>query len=142
MKNQIFRWFVLGFALCFVLACKCDKTKLINTWVLEKYGPEAAPQAVITTDAKPEILLEMDNANHFTGTDGCNAIFGVYNSPTSCGVRFDSISTTLIFCPDEGIMDQATAITTLLRDTRTFRVSNTQLTLCTSDKRILQYRKK
>lgn len=147
MKTSIINrragFLALCFALSLALGCNCDKTKLINTWVLEKYGPEAALKTVATTTAKPEILLNLDKDKKFTGNDGCNAIFGTYDaSGGGCKIQFGSINSTLMFCTDAGIMDQAAAIATLLRNTSSFEISDTHLKLCTPGKEVLQYRKK
>lgn len=147
MKKTSFRPLFLPFAalLALLLAgCNCDKTKLYQTWVLEKYGPENALKTVITGEppAKPEILLTLTNTNQFTGTDGCNSIFGSYTPGGNCKIQFGGINSTLIFCGGEGIMEQASAVTNLLRNASTFDVTDTQLTLCTPAKEMLLYRKK
>jgi heat shock protein HslJ len=144
MKNKFIRLFA-SFAtllsLFSLLGCHCDKTKLVNTWVLEKYGPESAMITVIPAP-QPEILLTMDNANHFSGNDGCNTIFGSYKSEGHCKIQFDSLKTTLIFCQGSGVMQQAQTITTLLEKVNTFKVTDTHLELCAPSKEVLQYRKK
>jgi heat shock protein HslJ len=125
--------------------CHCDKNKLIGPiWVLEKYGPESALQTVISAPppAQTEIRLQLDNTNRFTGSDGCNTIFGAYASTGKCQIRFDSISTTLIFCSANGIMQQAATVTAILKKVNTFKVTDTTLELCAPDKDVLQYRKK
>jgi len=144
MKNNL-NWIASSFSillcLLFILSCRCAKSNLVTTWVLEKYGPAAALVTVIPSP-KPEILLTMDNANHFSGNDGCNTIFGAYKSQGHCKIQFDSIKATLIFCQGNGVMQQAQTITTLLDDVNTFKVTNNYLRLYTPDKRVLHYRKK
>lgn len=147
MKQTSFCAFFVPVAALLLLvfaSCNCDKNKLYQTWVLEKYGPENALKTVIagTPPAKPEILLTLTNTNQFNGTDGCNAIFGSYTPGNNCKIQFGGINSTLIFCSGAGIMDQASAVTNLLRNANTFDVTDTQLKLCTPAKEILVYRKK
>ena len=143
MKMPPFRRFaallLILAAFPFFFACRCDLSQLENkTWVLEKYGPASSLKAVIPGH-EPD--LKLDQNNHFTGHDGCNAIFGHYNAEENCRIRFDSISTTLILCQDN-IMQQADAVTGLLRKVNTFEVSDTRLKLCAPGDELLQYRKK
>jgi hypothetical protein len=51
----------------------CNQSKLFNkTLVLQKYGPESALQTVTIgiPPAKPEITLQLDANNRFSGNDG------------------------------------------------------------------------
>jgi heat shock protein HslJ len=136
--------FAALFALALAVGCNCDKTKLYQTWVLEKYGPENALKTVITGNppAKPEILLTLTDTGQFNGTDGCNSIFGTYTADKYCKIQFGGINSTLIFCTGEGIMEQAAAVTNLLRNANRYEVTDTQLKLCTPAKETLLYHKK
>ena len=65
---------ILGLA-----SCQCDESKLFNkTWVLEKYGPESAMQAVIMgTPLAKEPVLQLDGKGQVGGNDVCNGIFSM-----------------------------------------------------------------
>jgi len=136
---------LIAASLLALVSCQCDQSKLFNkTWVLEKYGPESALQAVIpgTPPAKPEILLQLDGNGHFSGNDGCNLLGGVYTLGGDCQIKFDSIRSTLMFCADSLAQKQTGAFNNLFRNVSTYEVSDGQLKLCTPDKGVLQYRKK
>jgi heat shock protein HslJ len=83
-----------------------------------------------------------ENPKRFGATDGCNLVSGAYRFNGACNIQFDSIRTTLIFCLDSVIRTQADAISGILANTRTYEVTDDQLTLCTPDKRRLIYKKK
>lgn len=142
--TSIGRFFALLLTLAafpFFFTCCCDPSQLPNqTWVLEKYGPASNLNTVIAGPGhEPE--LTMDAGNHFTGHDGCNAIFGFYDAGKNCRIRFDSISTTLILC-QEDVMNQANAVATLLKKVNKFEVTDTRLKLCAPGDELLEYRKK
>lgn len=142
--SQLFLLFIAVATLLFAVGCNCDKSKLYNTWVLEKYGPENALKTVITGNppVMPEILLTLTDTSKFNGNDGCNLIFGTYTPGDWCKIKFENISSTAMYCSQDGIMEQASAITALIRNANKFEVTDTQLKLCTPAQEILQYRKK
>ena len=136
--SRLLATFAVLIGLIFLSACHCDKTKLLNTWVLEKYGPTSALKPVL---AQSEVVLKMDNTDHFSGKDGCNQVFGSYKPGGQCHIQFDSIKSTLIFCAGDGIMQQADAVNGLLRKVNSFSVTDTRLELCAPGNEVLQYRK-
>lgn len=141
--SQLFLLFVAVAALLFAVGCNCDKSKLYNTWVLEKYGPENALKTVITSNPPvTEILLILTDTSKFNGNDGCNLISGTYTTADWCKIKFENIISTNMYCNQDGIMEQASAITALIRSANKFEVTDTQLKLCTPTHEILQYRKK
>ncbi len=126
-----------------LVACQCDESKLFNkTWVLEKYGPETALQAVVMSNPRAkEPMLQLDGKGQVGGNDGCNDFGGVYKLGADCEISFDSIRHTFMYCGDSLIMVQSGAINDLIRDVATYEVTDSELKLRTLAKGVLQYRK-
>jgi len=125
--------------------CNCkQQTLLEHQWVLEKYGPRDAPSDILSSSvmvppSSSNILLDFTVDYRFSGSDGCNNIFGDYNFGKYCRISLTNMRTTMMMCQPE-IMDQAAAIRDILENAYKYKVSATYLELYTSDGRILVYK--
>ncbi len=137
MRNKIVLMTILSaLAVVGLTACGPTKTALDDTeWVLESYGEQGDLQAVLEGT---EITASFDGAERqVTGSAGCNSYFSDYEASGN-KLSFSVIAQTEMYCEaPEGVMEQEREYLTLLLDTATFMVEDSQLTISSSGGQVL-----
>ena len=137
MRNKVVLITILSALMIIGLtACNTAKTALEDKeWVLASYGEQGDLQAVL---AGTEITAIFDSAEEqVTGSAGCNSYFADYEASGN-KLSILELAWTEIGCTaPEGVMEQEQEYLTLLLDTATFQVEDSQLTISSSDGQVL-----
>ncbi len=137
MRNKVVLITILSaLTIIGLTACNTAKTALEDKeWVLASYGEQGDLQAVL---AGTEITAIFDSAEgELTGSAGCNSYFSDYEVSGN-KLSFSAIVSTEIGCTaPEGVMEQEQEYLTLLLDTATFQVEDSQLTISSSGGQVL-----
>ncbi len=137
MRNKVVLMTILS-ALTVVGLTSCNTAKTAiedKEWVLASYSEQGDLQAVL---AGTEITAMFDSAEgHVTGSAGCNSYLAHYEASGNKLSLSDIASTDMACGAPEGIMEQEQEYLTLLSDTATFQVEDSQLTISSSDGQVL-----
>ncbi|MDD5190072.1 MAG: META domain-containing protein [Dehalococcoidales bacterium] len=83
------------------------------TWKLQSYGYPGDPQAVIGNGITLR-FVSIDKS--FNGTSGCNQYSGSYTISRSCVLKLSAISSTLMACLDNNLMQQEQTYLGIIKD--------------------------
>ena len=101
-------------------------------WVLESYGEQGNPQAVIEGS---EITAAFDSAeDKVSGYAGCNNYFAGYEVKNN-ELAISAIGSTMMHC--EGLMEQEQQYLAILEGAETFQVQDSQLRISSSGNQVL-----
>ena len=137
MKKTITLLLILVVLTAIGLAACTGETGAITlentTWVLESYGEQGNPQAVIEGS---EITAAFDSAEgKVNGSAGCNNYFAGYEAKNNELSIIPPIGSTMMHC--EGLMEQEQQYLAMLEGAETFQVQDSQLRISSSGNQVL-----
>ena len=97
-----------------------------TSWRLQEYSDPSRPGGMtpVSTSAVPTLEFGQDDAVH--GSGGCNNFHGNYTVVESA-LTLGPLATTMMYCEQEGIMDQESAFLSQLEGAASFRIDGGQL---------------
>jgi heat shock protein HslJ len=111
---------------------------LANTsWKVEAFGDAGSPQPII---AGSELTLTFDGAAQMvSGRSGCNSYGGNYTVEGD-KITFDEITSTLMACESQPLMDQEARFQQALRAVERYRIEGDRLELTYAGTKVLRLR--
>lgn len=99
-----------------------------TSWELKEYAGPSHSEGLtaVLTAAVPTLEFGQDGAVH--GSGGCNNFHGTY-TVSGDALGFSPLATTMMYCEQEGIMNQESAFLSRLEDAASFSVDEGQLHL-------------
>ncbi len=100
-------------------------TNLQNTkWELINYNNGKEAVVGLIEGTKGNLIFE---DTKFSATAGCNQIFGEFSTSNGT-LSFSQVGSSLMFCTEEGVMDQEAAIIQALNNSTNYQIEGTLLT--------------
>lgn len=117
---------LLLIALLPLAACGGTDSLADTSWKLASYNsPSGYQEALAGTD----VTLNFDNESGLGGSAGCNSYGGDYKVSGKSGVEIDDVFRTLMYCMEEGVMDQEDSFIQGLGEVDSYTVEGDKLTM-------------
>lgn len=99
-----------------------------TSWRLQDYANPSNPTGMTTALASAVPTLEFGQDGALNGSGGCNRFHGTY-TVLEQALTVGPLATTMMYCGEEGIMDQEQGFLAQLQGASTFRIDGEQLHL-------------
>lgn len=134
--KKFFSFFISTAFLLSMMSCQSSKTVALSTsqrfssdqlfshqWYLTELNNELVTRGIIKT---PFITFEKGEAIRFSGTGGCNNIFGSIELLAGNGIKFSPVGSTKMACPND---QNETKFIAMLSGVTNWSIANASLIL-------------
>lgn len=99
-----------------------------TSWQLQEYADPSQGEGMATVSAAAVPTLEFGQDGAVHGSGGCNNFHGTYTT-TEDTLSFGPLATTMMYCEQEGIMEQESTFLSQLEGAASFSIDGGQLHL-------------